>query len=405
MKSRPTERYALPLRSYTGMSMEHEYWQRVFSKLSALDKSSESRNSSDQGIHLAKLKEWILAQKSFELEKQTGLPRRRLLFILSNIKKADLNQDGWICEYEWETFIQSGQRDLLGGGAAANVARVLMYAPTFSCNPPTMFLLLISLIQIVCFALSITKPETIGSSYQYGDRMWPVDSFLIYDPNRRYEAWRFVSYMFLHADYGHIGSNLFFQLFVGIPLEMSQLGWRGSLRVAFLYFFGVIFGSLGSSVSQPNTYLLGASAGVYALIAAHLATLILNWHEDGIIYKERAKYGQQGDSPSPHGLNPIIRAFRLIFLIVFIVFDVGQVVYKVYFLELPGQTSYSGHAFGALAGLVTGIFILENRKVEEWERRTEILAFIAFAAVLCALILVHICVPDYFPPQEFSSLL
>lgn len=53
--------------------------------------------------------------------------------------------------------------------------------------------------------------------------MWPVDSFLIYDPNRRYEAWRFVSYMFLHADYGHIGSNLFFQLFVGKKFQSKQI--------------------------------------------------------------------------------------------------------------------------------------------------------------------------------------
>lgn len=51
---------------------------------------------------------------------------------------------------------------------------------------------------------------------------------------------------------------------------MSQLGWIGCLRVAGLYLAGVIMGSLGASVAEPNKYLLGASAGVYALIAAHL---------------------------------------------------------------------------------------------------------------------------------------
>lgn len=58
----------------------------------------------------------------------------------------------------------------------------------------------------------------------------------------------------------------------GIPLEMSQLGWYGSFRVALLYLSGVILGSLGASIAQPTKYLLGASAGVYALIAAHLGT-------------------------------------------------------------------------------------------------------------------------------------
>ena len=56
----------------------------------------------------------------------------------------------------------------------------------------------------------------------------------------------------------------------GIPLEMSQMGWTGMLRVAGLYFAGVGMGCLGASVAEPKKYLLGASAGVYALIFAHL---------------------------------------------------------------------------------------------------------------------------------------
>ena len=63
------------------------------------------------------------------------------------------------------------------------------------------------------------------------------------------------------------------QLFVGLPLELSH----GSLRVGLVYFFGVVAGSLGTSAVDPNVFLAGASGGVYALIAAHLATLILNW--------------------------------------------------------------------------------------------------------------------------------
>ncbi len=54
---------------------------------------------------------------------------------------------------------------------------------------------------------------------------------------------------------------------------MSQLGWIGMLRVATLYMAGVILGGLGASVSEPNKFMLGASAGVYALIAAHLGNV------------------------------------------------------------------------------------------------------------------------------------
>ena len=65
------------------------------------------------------------------------------------------------------------------------------------------------------------------------------------------------------------------------------MGWTGMLRVAGLYLAGVGMGCLGASVAEPKKYLLGASAGVYALIFAHLATLILNWKEDGMVYNER----------------------------------------------------------------------------------------------------------------------
>ena len=44
-----------------------------------------------------------------------------------------------------------------------------------------------------------------------------------------------------------------------------------------VYLAGVVFGSVGGSLPSPTSYLAGASAGVYALIAAHVSTLIMNW--------------------------------------------------------------------------------------------------------------------------------
>ena len=82
---------------------------------------------------------------------------------------------------------------------------------------------------------------------------------------------------------------------------------------------------MGASVVQPNAYLVGASAGVYALVLAHLATLILNWKEDGEMYKKRQK-----DSDLPYSnLNPYIRGFRLAFVILFLVSDFSLTLYNV----------------------------------------------------------------------------
>jgi len=44
-----------------------------------------------------------------------------------------------------------------------------------------------------------------------------------------------------------------------------------------VYLSGVLAGSLWTSVIIPNVYLSGASGGVYALITAHLGTVIMNY--------------------------------------------------------------------------------------------------------------------------------
>lgn len=69
----------------------------------------------------------------------------------------------------------------------------------------------------------------------------------------------------------HLCTNLFVQLALGIPLEMVHHWWR----LLIVYMAGVIAGSLGTSVADPNVFLAGASGGVYALLLAHLASLIL----------------------------------------------------------------------------------------------------------------------------------
>ena len=56
------------------------------------------------------------------------------------------------------------------------------------------------------------------------------------------------------------------------------------IRVVIVYLAGVVFGSVGGSLPSPTSYLAGASAGVYALIAAHVSTLVMNWKVIIIIF-------------------------------------------------------------------------------------------------------------------------
>lgn len=61
------------------------------------------------------------------------------------------------------------------------------------------------------------------------------------------------------------------QFVLGFPLEMVHDWWR----VILVYCCGVIAGSLGSSIIDPGVCLAGASGGVYALITAHIGTILM----------------------------------------------------------------------------------------------------------------------------------
>ena len=183
----------------------------------------------------------------------------------------------------------------------------------------------------------------------------PYCSVLIYHPRRRWEIWRYLTYMCVHIGMAHFIFNMIMQVLVGVFLEMEQEGWIGSLRVFAVYMAGVLAGSLGTSLSEPNTFVAGASGGVYALIAAHLATLALNWKEDSTIRIQKVIH------------KPLTRIVRLVFIITLSVHDIALAIYVKYYSEGDNKTGFMGHLCGALAGLLVGIFVLDNRRVRTWE--------------------------------------
>uniref|UniRef100_A0A183BF70 Rhomboid domain-containing protein n=1 Tax=Echinostoma caproni TaxID=27848 RepID=A0A183BF70_9TREM len=64
----------------------------------------------------------------------------------------------------------------------------------------------------------------------------PINSPLIYDPRKRHEAWRFLTYMFIHNGYVHLAFNCLLQLVLGTLLELVHKFWRCGL----VYLLGVI---------------------------------------------------------------------------------------------------------------------------------------------------------------------
>ena len=68
------------------------------------------------------------------------------------------------------------------------------------------------------------------------------------------------------------------------------------------------------------------------------------------------------------------------------------------------SVSRAGHGFGALIGLTVGVFILHNRKVEPWEQKLKIAAFILSGILVCSLIMWHLLGgPEWFTVMGSSG--
>ncbi|XP_050444710.1 protein rhomboid isoform X4 [Cataglyphis hispanica] len=236
-----------------------------------------------------------------------------------------------------------------------------LYEDEYSCRPPAIAMIIISIIEIILFIYDVIKHKSLSVE-------GPAATLLIYNPHKRYEAWRYLTYMFVHVGIFHLVVNLLVQIMLGIPLEMVHKWWR----VLIIYIAGVVAGSLGTSVSDPTVYLAGASGGVYALITAHVATIIMNWSQ---------------------------MEFAVLQLLVFLVVtsvDIGQAVYNRYVLETNDQIGYVAHLAGAIAGLLVGINILRNLEVQTWEKVVWWASMFTYTGLMTAAILWNVLYTSYY---------
>lgn len=179
--------------------------------------------------------------------------------------------------------------------------------------------------------------------------------------------------MFVHVGQTHLTVNLIVQLLLGVPLEMVHQGWR----VVLIYLSGVLAGSLATSVTDPNVYLAGASGGVYALITAHVATIIINWSE-----MEFAIY-------------------QLLIFGFLITFDTGSSIYNRYFVSVDNQIGYTAHLAGAVAGLLVGVFMLRNLNVRPWEKKLCWFCIVIYVLLIGSAVIWNAVFPEYFSKEQY----
>ncbi|XP_034195641.2 rhomboid-4 isoform X2 [Osmia lignaria lignaria] len=235
------------------------------------------------------------------------------------------------------------------------------YEEEYTCNPPALAMIIISILEIVLFLYDVIVYRTPSVE-------GPAATLFIYNPHKRYQAWRYITYMFVHVGVFHLVVNLLVQIMLGIPLEMVHKWWR----VLIIYLAGVVAGSLGTSVSDPRVYLAGASGGVYALITAHVATILMNWSQ---------------------------MEFAVLQLLVFLVVtsaDIGQAIYNRYVLATDDQVGYVAHFAGAIAGLLVGINVLRNLEVKTWEKVVWWASIITYTALMTAAIFWNILYTSHY---------
>ncbi|KAI4454740.1 rhomboid-related protein [Holotrichia oblita] len=236
-----------------------------------------------------------------------------------------------------------------------------LYEDEYSCWPPPIAMAVISAIEIILFIIDAVNGYTEANG--------PIATLLLYNPHRRKEFWRFLTYMFVHVGYFHLMVNVLVQNLLGTILEMVHRWWR----VALIYFAGVVAGSLGTSVVDPKVKLAGASGGVYALITAHVATIIMNWN----------------DMSYPSA--------QLLVFVAVTVSDVGYAMYLRYIGEGDSHIGYAAHFFGALAGLLVGIMVLRNLTASPRERYLQKIALIAYVLLMIAAIIWNSTATSFFP--------
>ncbi|XP_053067768.1 rhomboid-related protein 2 isoform X3 [Acinonyx jubatus] len=185
------------------------------------------------------------------------------------------------------------------------------YLERANCLPPPVFIISISIAELAVFIYyAVWKPQKQWITLDTGI----LESPFIYSPEKREEAWRFISYMLVHAGVQHILGNLVMQLMLGIPLEMVHKG----LRVGLVYLAGVIAGSLASSIFDPLRCLVGASGGVYALMGGYFMNVLVNFRE----------------------MIPAFGIVRLLIIILIIVSDMGFALYRRFFVPANGSPTF-----------------------------------------------------------------
>mmetsp|Transcript_7740 Transcript_7740/g.11493 ORF Transcript_7740/g.11493 Transcript_7740/m.11493 type:complete len:347 (-) Transcript_7740:2481-3521(-) len=147
----------------------------------------------------------------------------------------------------------------------------------------------ISIIQIIYFIVSCSiggfaSPSDNPMLGPSSDTLLKLGAKYVYGICHRYEIYRLVVPIFMHAGILHIATNLIAQYFLGLGYERQ---WT-FLRFLPIYFVSGIGGNLLSCVALPDNISVGASGAIMGLFGAKIGNIICRFSK--ISHLEKISY-------------------------------------------------------------------------------------------------------------------
>ena len=158
--------------------------------------------------------------------------------------------------------------------------------------------------------------------------------------------YNFYTCQVLHIDAAHLWNNMSLLLSLGLILEALH----GSLCALGIFWIG---GTTGTMLevgwwSGPQIRLSGASAGIYALVAAYFSHLVINWKE-----------------------TPL----RKVWAIYLVIGTVYTIVYY-YMYRASHEIAHLAHIGGAIQGFLVGCVVVRNVRVTRLENLWKFVCFL-----------------------------
>ncbi len=161
------------------------------------------------------------------------------------------------------------------------------------------------------------------------------------------------AHAYAHSSKEHLYSNVVCMLLVGVVLEAVE----GPLCVFCIFACAVPCGAAYHSLWKPHAFVRGASGGVYGVMAAHVSTMLMNWHEMPLRY------------------------FRLLACVLVIAAEVaGRYWYR------QPHLGYAAHFGGAVGGAAAALVLVRNVRLRCHEFAFLFVGLVVYAASAVAVV-------------------